>query len=65
MQKNLNKITYLGEVGVQISLNRVTAIKNIPPPTDKDGIQRFLGMINYVGKCVPNLTAHTAQKLAM
>ena len=37
------------------------AIKNMPPPTDKEGVQRFLGMINYVGKFVPNLTAHTAQ----
>ena len=59
------KITYLGEVltaeGVQISESRVKAIKNMPPPTDKEGVQRFLGMINYVGKFEPTLTAHTAQ----
>lgn len=47
--------------GVQISESRVKAIHNMPPPTDKEGVQRFLGMINYVGKFVPNLTAHTAQ----
>lgn len=59
------KITYLGEVltaeGVQIGQSRVTAIKNMPPPTDKEGVQRFLGMINYVGKFLPNLTVRTAQ----
>lgn len=59
------EITFLGEVltaeGVQISQSRVTAIKNMPPPTDKEGVQRFLGMVNYIGKFVPNLTAHTAQ----
>ena len=59
------KITYLGEEltaeGVHITQDRVTAIKNMPPPTDKEGVQRFLGMVNYIGKFVPNLTAHTAQ----
>lgn len=58
------KITNLGKVltveGVQICQSRVTAIKNMPPPTDKEGVQRFLGMIHYVGKFVPNLTVHTA-----
>lgn len=39
----------------------MTAIKNMLSPTDKEGVQRFLGMVNYVGKFVPNLTAHTAQ----
>lgn len=47
--------------GVQISQRRVTAIKNMPPPADKEGVQRFLGIINYVGKFVPNLTERTAQ----
>lgn len=59
------KITDLGKVltveGVQICQSRVTAIKNMPPPTDKEGVQHFLGMIHYVGKFVPNLTVHTAQ----
>lgn len=59
------EITYLGELltveGVQIFKSRVTAIKNMPPPTEKEGVQRFLGMTNYVGKFVPNLTVHTAQ----
>ena len=27
----------------------------MPPPTDKEGVQRVLGMINYVQKFAPNL----------
>ena len=39
-------ITFLGkkltQEGVEIDQNKVAAIKNMPPPTDKEGIQRFL-----------------------
>lgn len=59
------EITFLGEKlscdGVQIDQSKVAAIKNMPPPTDKEGVQRFLGMVNYVGTFVPNLATHTTQ----
>lgn len=38
------QITFLGEKltceGVQIDQSKVTAIKNMPPPTDQEGVQR-------------------------
>lgn len=64
-QYRQTEITFLGEKltqeGVMIDESKVTAIKNMPPPTDKEGVQRFLGMVNYVGKFVPNLATHTSQ----
>lgn len=64
-QYRQTEITFLGEKltqeGVQIDESKVTAISNMPAPTDKEGVQRFLGMVNYVGKFVPNLATHTSQ----
>lgn len=34
---------------------RLKAINEMPPPPDKEGVQRVLGMINYVQKFAPNL----------
>ncbi|KAF7642297.1 hypothetical protein LDENG_00260700 [Lucifuga dentata] len=59
------EITFLGDklisTGVQIDQGKVSTINNMPPPTDKQAVQRFLGMVNYVGKFVPNLATHTTQ----
>ena len=32
----------------------------MPRPTDKSGVQRLLGMINYVSKFIPNMSDLTA-----
>ena len=37
--------------------NRVQAILEMPEPKDKAAIQRFLGMVNYVHKFIPNLSS--------
>ena len=37
----------------------VEAINNMPFPENKNELQCFLGMINYLGKFVPNLSANT------
>ena len=39
---------------------KVEAIVKMKEPSDKKELQRFLGMINYVGKFIPNLAEHTA-----
>ena len=31
------------------------AITEMPPPTDVSGVQRFLGMVTYLGKYVEGL----------
>ena len=35
---------------------KVTAIVEMPRPTDKAGVRRLLGMVNYVSKFIPNLS---------
>lgn len=32
---------------------------NMPKPTDKSGILRIMGMVNFIGKFIPNLLAKT------
>ena len=39
---------------------KVKAIKEMPLPTSKVELQRFLGMINYLGKFLPNLAEETS-----
>ena len=35
---------------------KVSAICDMPTPTDKQSLQRFLGMVNYLGKFLPGLS---------
>ena len=35
---------------------KVRAIVEMPTPTDKIGVQRLLGMVNFVSKLIPNLS---------
>ena len=34
---------------------KTTAVTQFPVPSDVSGIQRFTGMVNHLGKCIPNL----------
>lgn len=36
--------------------NKILAIKNFPIPQNKNDVQRFLGMITYVDRFIPNLS---------
>ena len=44
--------------GVKPDPRKTSAIRNIPVPTTKVELQRFLGMVNYLGKFIPNLANH-------
>ena len=56
-KKEVNYVGHtLSEAGVRPTKERVQAILDMPPPTDKAGIQRFLGMVGYIGKFIPNLS---------
>lgn len=59
-----DKATYLGHIfskdSVQVNKNKVNAICDIPPPTIVTELQRFLGMINYIGSYIPNLSQKTS-----
>ena len=60
---SVNKILYLGDVltehGIEPGETKVSAINNMPAPQSKKDLQKCLGMINYVGKFVPNLSVKT------
>ena len=45
--------------GIKIDPSKTEVITKIPLPRSVNELQRFLGMINYLGKFIPNLTKHT------
>lgn len=63
-QFNINKLIFLGHKissqGVEPDEKKCKAIIDMPDPTTKTELQRFLGMINYLGKFIPNLSNETA-----
>ena len=60
IQFKLSKITFMGHVisdlGVKADPSKVKAISDLPPPTDKQGVMRFCGMVNYLNTLCPNLS---------
>ena len=42
--------------GLRPDPEKVTAIAEMPRRTDKAGVQRLLGMVNYVSKFIPNIS---------
>lgn len=59
MQFRQKQVTYMGHVisseGLGVDPDKLKSINEMPPPTDKHGVQRILGMVNYVQKFAPNL----------
>ena len=53
------ELTYLGycvnATGISPLPSRVDAVRNFPAPTSKTSLQRFLGMINYYHRFMPQL----------
>lgn len=56
----VQEILFLGDKltaqGVQPDGDKVKAILNMPKPKDKTGVLRIMGMVNFIGKFIPNLT---------
>ena len=54
-----NKLTYVGHVlsaeGVSPHPERVKAITELQAPTNVPELRRLIGMINYLGRFIPNL----------
>ena len=43
--------------GIVTDLKKVTAMKDIPTPTDVTSLKRFLGMVNYLANVLPHLSS--------
>ena len=54
------EVTYLGETltpsGVKPDINKIRAILDYTRPTDKQDLQRLLGMTNFIAKFLPKLS---------
>lgn len=63
MQFKQEKVAYMGHIitsdGLQADPKKIEAIVNMPKPTDKEGVQRLLGMTNYVQRFAPGLADKT------
>jgi len=55
-----DSVEYLGHIvskeGISNSPHKVSAIADVPSPTDASKLSSFLGMVNHYGKFIKNLT---------
>ena len=60
MQLKKSQVRFLGHLltakGVQADPEKIRAITEMPNPTDVKGMQRFLGLVNYLSKFLPRLS---------
>lgn len=60
----VTEMTFLGDklsgCGVEPDKSKIQAILDMPSPVDKKGVLRIMGMVNFIGKFIPNLSAKTA-----
>ena len=58
-----SSVTYIGHIltadGVKPDESKVKAILEMPAPTDKKGVMRLLGTVNYLAKFVPDMSQIT------
>ena len=54
------EVSFIGHVatsdGLRVDPAKVKAIRDMPAPTDKAGVQRLLGLVQYLSKFLPNLS---------
>ena len=59
-----NRVSYVGhmvtEHGLEPSHDKVRALTEMPAPTSKEEMRRFLGMIQYLTKFIPDLSVKDA-----
>ena len=58
------ELSYLGEVitidGVKPDPDKVQAARDMPTPTNVTELQRVLGLVTFLGRYIPNLSARSA-----
>ncbi len=59
----VTEITFLGDElsgrGVEPDKSKIQAILDMPSPVDKKDVLRIMGMVNFIGKFISNLSAKT------
>ena len=59
-QFGVTEIKFLGHVinekGIHPSEDKIEAVVKMNPPSDVSGVRRFLGLVNYMGRFIPNLS---------
>lgn len=57
-----SKVPYIGHLltseGLKVDPEKVRAINEMPRPADVKGVQRLLGMVNYLSKFCKHLSDH-------
>ena len=60
----VNEVKFIGHTITQNGLKpddcKIQAIQDMPSPSSRKELERFLGMVNYLGKFIPNLSDVTA-----
>ena len=60
----LNQLKYCGHIfidkGVKADPSKIEAITNMPSPESPADLRRFLGMVQYLAKFVPNLASNSS-----
>lgn len=63
-QYKSKQVKFLGHIFNEKSLSPdpagIEAVLKLEPPTNKEGLQRILGMVNYCCSFIPNLSALSA-----
>ena len=61
----VSRIKYIGHIfsekGIELDPERIESIKNISPPKSAKELTRFLGMVTYLSKFIPNLSVLTKE----
>ena len=59
-----SQVKFLGYIvpsdGIKADPAKISAVRNMPIPENKKDLQSFLGMVNYLGKFINNLSELTA-----
>ena len=63
IQYKVSEVDFLGHhlsgQGVRPNEDKIAAIRDMPTPQSRTELQRFLGMITYVSKFIPQFSLHT------
>ena len=63
LQLRMSEVKYLGTIvtpdGIRPDPTKVEAIMEMPTPTDKAGVRRLLGMINFLAAHIPDMSTIT------